>query len=121
MSRVTPEEVKKLVDTDLDNCVIQVWIDSASCVVDSISDCVGDNSKLTSIELYLSAHLVAMLDPETRGYVTKEKTKDLETTYSDVSEVKNSIDNTIYGMTANMLSNGCLANTSDRATSFCAV
>lgn len=122
MSRVTPEEVKTIVDTDLTDPVIQIWIDAANSVVNDNSECIGgDEDRLEQVELYLSAHFIAMLDTSTRGFVTKEKAEDLETSYSTPGNVKNMIDNTAWGTTANKLSNGCLANTSDRAVSFCSI
>ena len=120
MSRVTPEEVKAIIDTSLEDPVIQVWIDAANTIVNSNADCIGgDEALLTQVELYLSAHFVGMLDPEIRGFVTKEKLEVFETTYSNPVSIKNNIDNTPYGTTANMLSNGCLANTSDKIADVC--
>ena len=122
MSRVTPTEVKEIVTTDLVDAVIQVWIDGANTIVTKNSDCIGgDEALLTRVELYLSAHFVAMLDPDTRGYVTKEKLEQFETTYSAPAGLSNIIDNTTYGTTANMLSGGCLATTSDKAISLFAL
>lgn len=116
MSRVTPAEVKAVVSTTLDDAVVQTWIDAANAVVNSKSDCIGgDEDLLTQIELMLSAHFVAMLDPELRGFVTKEKLDVFETTYSNPVTLKNTIDNTPYGTTANMLSGGCLASTTEKA------
>lgn len=120
MSRVTPEEVKAIIDTSLDDPVIQVWIDAANTIVNANADCIGgDEALLTQVELYLSAHFVGMLDPEIRGFITKEKLEVFETTYSNPVSIKNNIDNTPYGTTANMLSNGCLANTSDKSAEVC--
>lgn len=120
MSRVTPSEVKAIVATSLDDAVVQVWIDGAHSVVNSVSGCVGsDEALLKQVELYLSAHMVAMLDPALRGFITKEGPSGFETSYSNPVSVKNCIDGTPWGMTANMLSNGCLANTSDKAASAC--
>jgi hypothetical protein len=122
MSRVTPEEVKAIVTTSLTDPVIQVWIDGANAIVNESADCIGnDEAILTQVELYLSAHLVAMLDPELRGFVTKEKLDVFETTYSNPVTIKNNIDNTPYGTMANRLSNGCLANIDDKAVSFFSV
>jgi hypothetical protein len=123
MSRVTPAEVKVIVATSLADPIVQVWIDAANTVVNNNVECInGTEAELTQIELYLSAHFVAMLDPSTRGYVTKDKIANaFETEYSDPAAIANTIDNTVYGTTANMLSNGCLANASDRAISLCAL
>lgn len=119
-SRVTPEEVKEIVATSLTDSVIQVWIDGANSIVNANADCIGgDEALLTQVELYLSAHFVAMLDPKLRGFITKRKLEVFETTYSNPVTLKNIIDNTPYGTTANMLSNGCLANASDKSAEVC--
>lgn len=116
MSRVTPTEVKAIITTPLADPVIQIWIDGANTIVTANADCIGgDDALLTQVELYLSAHFIGMLDPAVRGFVTKEKLDVFETTYSNPVTLSNVIDNTPYGTTANMLSGGCLANTSDRA------
>jgi len=118
MSRVTPTEVKAIVSTSLDDSVVQVWIDGANTIINSKSECIGgDEAKLKQIELMLSAHFVGMLDPEIRGFVTKEKLDVFETTYSNPVTLKNNIDNTTYGTTANMLSGGCLASINDKVAS----
>lgn len=115
MSRVTPTEVKVIVTTTLTDPVVQVWIDSANSIVTDNEACIdGDEAKLTMVELYLSAHFIAMLSPKTRGFVTKRKLDVFETDYSNPVMLKNTIDNTTYGTTANMLSGGCLANTTDK-------
>tara|TARA_R110002051_G_scaffold324424_2_gene421622 strand:+ start:21869 stop:22237 length:369 start_codon:yes stop_codon:yes gene_type:complete len=122
MSRVTPTEVKQIVSTALDDSIVQTWIDGANTIVTDSSECIGGvETLLTKVELYLSAHFIAMLDPELRGFVTKEKLDVFETSYSNDITMQNNIDNTPYGTTANMLSKGCLANTSDRAVSFCSL
>jgi len=117
-SRVTPAEVKAIVSTALADAIIQVWIDGANSIVTENSDCIsGGEDVLTQVELYLSAHFIAMLDPSLKGFVTREKLGTFETSYSNPVTLKNTIDNTTYGTTANMLSNGCLANTTDKASS----
>ncbi len=114
-SRVTPTEVKQIVDTALLDPVVQIWIDSANTILFNNLLCLTvDEIILKQIELFLSAHFIAMLDAELRGFVTKEKVDVFETTYSNPINLINSIDNTPYGTTANMLSGGCLANTSDK-------
>ena len=117
MSRVTPEEVTDIVETDLVDTVVQVWIDGANTIVNANADCIGsDESVLTQVELYLSAHFVAMLDSETRGYITKDKIDTFETSYSTPTGLDHIMDNTAYGTTANMISGGCLANVNKSVT-----
>lgn len=114
-SRVTPAEVRVIIETTLTDPVMQVWIDGANTIVTANATCIGgDDTLLKQVELYLSAHFIGMLDPAIRGFVTREKLDVFETTYSNPVTLANMIDNTVYGTTANMLSNGCLANTSDR-------
>lgn len=120
MSRVTPEEVKAVIATALADPIVQTWIDAANTIVNDNADCIGnDETKLTQVELYLSAHFVGMLDPKIRGFVTKTKLDVFEKTFSNPVTLKNNIDNTPYGTTANMLSGGCLANTSDKSADVC--
>jgi len=121
MSRVTPAEVKSIVDTNLDNATLQTWIDGASVIVTASEACIGDNGVLKQVELYLSAHLVAMLDPSLRGFVVKEGPAGFQTTYANPVVVRDSIDGTPFGTMANSLSNGCLAGSTDRAVSLCSL
>lgn len=119
MSRVTPAEVKAIVTTSLIDSVIQTWIDVANTIINENAACIsGAEALLTQIELQLSAHYIAMLDANTRGYITKEKTEMLETTYSNPVAMINNLDNTTFGTAANALSKGCLANISDQAIGF---
>lgn len=112
MSRVTPAEVKVIIATTLPDPVIQVWIDAAHAVVNDNADCIGkDEAGLTQVELYLSAHFIGMLDQTGKGSITKEGLPGFETTYSSPANVSRDLDKTTYGVTANMLSGGCLANT----------
>ena len=100
MSRVTPEQVKAIIETGLADPIIQTWIDAANTIVNANADCIGnDEAVLTQVELYLSAHFVGMLDSEVRGFITKEELDGFETTYSNPVKLKNNIDNTPYGTT----------------------
>lgn len=110
-TRVTPTEVKAIVATTLDDPVVQVWIDAANSVVNENTACIGgDDALLTQVELYLSAHFIALVDPGLdRSRVSKEKTEELETDYN-VTKLMGNVNDTVYGTTANMLSKGCLTN-----------
>lgn len=115
MSRVTPAEVNAILTTTIDDTTMQIWINAASAVVTRFSPCIGgDESLLTQVELYLSAHFVALLDPTKRGPVIKVKLDVLETTYGSMAQEKDSIESTTYGKTANILANGCLTEYKDR-------
>lgn len=115
MSRVTPAEVKEIIDTDLSDAVIQIWIDSANTIVNDNKECIGDDeSKLTQVELYLSAHFISMIDTSSGGKgIEKEKFEGMETTFSSI-DASDKISSTVYGQTANMLSGGCLGKVQDR-------
>ncbi len=111
MARVTPTEVKVVIPTTLTDPVIQVWIDSANVIVDSAAACInGDEALLTKVELFLSSHFVALVDPDadsSKSSIKQEKTQDITTTYN-TAELKNNINDTVYGRAANSLSKGCL-------------
>lgn len=123
MSRVNPTEVKVIITTSLTDPAIQTWIDVANTIINNKINCIGsDEVLLTQIELQLSAHFVGMEDPEIRGFITKESISgEFETTYSNPIKLTNTIDNTRYGIAANMLSNGCLSEISDKPIFFASV
>lgn len=110
-SRVTPTEVKAIVATTLADPIVQTWIDAANAVVNENSSCIGgDDALLTQVELYLSAHFIALVDPGLdSSRVSKEKTEELETDFN-VAKLMGNVNDTVYGTTANMLSKGCLTN-----------
>lgn len=110
-SRVTPTEVKAIVETTLADPIVQTWIDAANAVVNENSSCIGgDDALLTQVELYLSAHFIALVDPGLdSSRVSKEKTEELETDFN-VAKLMGNVNDTVYGTTANMLSKGCLTN-----------
>jgi len=110
-TRVTPAEVKAIVATTLADPIVQTWIDAANAIVNEQSACIGgDEPLLTQVELYLSAHFLALVDPELdRSRVSKEKTEELQTDYN-VAKLMGNVNDTVYGTTANMLAKGCLTN-----------
>jgi hypothetical protein len=123
MSRVTPAEVTAIVETTLTDTIVQIWIDAASEIVDQKADCIGasDTDLLKQVELYLSAHMVAMLPTGgSGGVVSREKFDVMETTYVTAS-IDKLIDSTVYGQTANQLSGGCLSDINDQKASFASI
>ena len=110
-SRVTPTEVKAIVATTLTDPIVQTWIDAANSVVNENAACIGgDDALLTQVELYLSSHFIALVDPGLdNSRVSKEKTEELETDFN-VAKLMGNVNDTVYGTTANMLSKGCLTN-----------
>ena len=120
MSRVTPEEVKAIIDTDLSDAVVQIWIDAANTIITANAECIGgDEALLTQVELFLSAHNIGMLDPNVRNQIKKEGPDGFQTEFMQSANVSDElINSTVYGQQANRLSNGCLANVDDRAVTF---
>lgn len=118
MSRVTPAEVKTLVSSTLTDPIIQIWIDAADSIITSKAECIGkDEAGLTQVELYLASHFIAMLDPANTGQITKTKIDVFETSFSESGLSLELLNKTPYGVTANMLSLGCLISTTKaRAT-----
>lgn len=77
-NRVTAAEVKVVINTDILDANVTSFIDIANEIVTSELTPTSDlsDARLTSIELYLSAHFVAISDPDEgmkiREYVTDE-------------------------------------------------
>ena len=110
-ARVTIAEVKVVIGTTLTDPVIQVWIDASNTVVNQAADCInGDEALLKQIELFLSSHFVALIDPDSdasNSQIKSEKIESVSFTYA-TAELSRNINDTPYGQTANFLSNGCL-------------
>jgi hypothetical protein len=108
MSRVTADEVILLTSTAISECIVNAWIGAATKIVDGISECVNNDETLTAIELQLSAHLIVMQDPTAgNSQVTSMKNEGTQTQFN-AATLQGNINDTIYGRTANMLSDGCL-------------
>jgi len=118
-TRVTPAEVKAIVASALADPIVETWIDAANAIVNDNSDCIGgDEPLLTQVELYLSAHFLALVDPDLdRSRVSKEKTEQLETDYN-VAKLMGNVNDTVYGTTANMLAKGCLTDVNQAPATF---
>jgi hypothetical protein len=65
--RVTPDEVKTIIDTDLTN--LMPFIKAANLIVDNVlaSDSNMAAGQLEQIELWLAAHFIAVRDPVARS------------------------------------------------------
>ncbi len=95
-ARVNASEVKELINTDLTDVIVASSIDIASRFIDEvISGLAAD--RLADIELYLSAHFVAMRDQD-EGAITEEKVGDGQVKYS--GEFGKSLNLTRYGQMA---------------------
>ena len=60
MARVDPSDVKKILDTDLSDSIIEAYIFGASATVDKVLNNSGLTSvHLKEIERFLTAHMIA--------------------------------------------------------------
>lgn len=124
MSRVTPTDVKEIKPTDIDDTIVQVWIDAASSIVDIVAASCPDitDDVLAQIELYLTAHLLETVQPTAASNVQSQTVaaSSLKFTYGNSGGMKG-VESSAYGVTANMLSGGCLATVNQKPAFFCAV
>ncbi len=115
MTRVNDAEVRTIRPSDtIDD--YSPFIETASVVVDGLSTGCGSSfsdTKLTQIELYLAAHYGAVSDPD----VVRERFENDEKTYQSGNRQMYGILRDSWGQTANMLSNGCLAELEKRTAS----
>ncbi len=121
MARVTATEVKVILPsaTTLDDPQIEAAIEAATCVVDAVevSSCGEDLTAacLKQTELYLSAHFAAVT--ENTLSLTKEKSIcGGEATYG--FKFSEGVKGTPFGMMANTISSGCLAEFDKQPVSF---
>lgn len=96
--RVTNTQVKQIIDTSLDDDVIDAHIAVASRLVDDLLTGKGmDASRLADIELYLSAHFVAVRDQDA-GELTRLTVGDTDATYG--GDLGRALSFTRYGQQA---------------------
>lgn len=114
MPRVTVEEVRKIIDTDITDNEIQAFIATANSLVDSVLPNQGISEELLiEIEKWLSAHFVSIKDPRLRQLRIGEVT---ETYYGRGGE---GLNHTPYGQQVLLLDyTGSFANLGKRKASF---
>ena len=113
MPRVSEREVKVILPTitTLTDPQIEAARDAASCMVDNIAaDCASDlnDATLKNVELYLSAHLCAVTESTLSIRSETDACSGSSATYGFV--IGDGVKGTPFGLTANMLSGGCLAD-----------
>ncbi len=97
-ARVNASEVKELINTDLTDVIVASSIDIASRFIDDIVVGAGLSAdRLADVELYLSAHFVAMRDQD-EGMITEQDVGDAKVKYS--GEFGKSLNLTRYGQMA---------------------
>lgn len=96
MARVTANQVKSVISTSLDD--ITLFMEAAEILVnENLSDKGFSADRLEKIELFLSAHFIAMSEPQLKS----EKMGDSTDTYFGVSGFN--ILSSLYGQSAAML------------------
>lgn len=112
--RVTAEEVKQIIDTDLTEEEVDPFIQSANVLVTSVMTSSGASDDLLSeIEKWLSAHFVAIRDPRLKQIKIGEIT---ESYYGTSGQ---GLNHTPYGQQVLMLDyTGSFSNLGKRKASF---
>lgn len=109
MSRVSASQIRVIIASTKTDSELQQIADIASRQVDRLAETSCGSSfsadTLTDIELYLSAHLVALSDRN--AFLQSEKFENYSATYQQ-QNVGDDLMSTTYGQAANMLSDGCL-------------
>ena len=113
-TRATPEDVRAINGSTLDDAAIQPFIDTAHILVDSVLICANTTEDvLTQAEAWLSAHLMSVSSigsSDGGGSSKSSESFDLYSITWGVSMATGSgVLATNYGSVANTLLNGCLA------------
>lgn len=119
MARTAPAEVKAITGSTLDDAVIQIFIDAASCIIDQIEACTigkGISSDcLVKAETFLAAHLLSLSGVgQTSGIKKRETFENWTVEYAISSFSGTGVMSTPYGMSANSLTGGCLQEVDKR-------
>ena len=104
MARVTDAEVKDIKQVSIDTTP---FINAANLIVSDLNSKCNksfDETRLTQIELYLSAHFAGTFAPE----IVSEKFENTANVYQVGSLSLSGVMSDKYGQMANMLSDSCL-------------
>lgn len=110
VTKPTVADVRVIIDTDLLDASVQVYIDDAAVLVNTcILPLTADAQ--TAVIKYVAAHLVSVRDAEGgSGVVVSEKLGDAQTSYAAMPLGKQ-LQSSTYGQSALLFDpNGCLAN-----------
>ena len=98
MSRTSATEVKKIIETDIDDSDIEAYIsDANNLITDILSDTGMSESRLTTIEKWFTAHLLAC---SREKQARREALGDAEITYQGSTAMD--LDSTMYGQQVRM-------------------
>jgi len=99
MSRVSATQVKEIMETDLEDTVIEAFITAANLTVtELLGTSALSDATLLEIERWMAAHLIASTIDRA---VDKENTGPTGVTYSGKTAM--GLDSTLYGQTCKLL------------------
>ena len=115
----TPEQVKAINGSTLEDSAIQPFIDAAVCIMTQVEACmIGkgiSDSCQTQAAAWLAAHLMASAGIDNKSRVkSEEKFEGYSVKWAQSQVSGQGIMGTTYGMTANSMSGGCLQETDKR-------
>lgn len=120
MARTTPDQVREINGSTLDDASINPFIEAASCLVDRVvaSGCADSLSStcLSSAEAFLTCHIMSgssVGESGGGGIKTQEKFENYSVEFQR-STTGDGVLGTSYGITANSLLNGCLVEVDKR-------
>lgn len=115
----TPEQVRAINGSTLDDAAIQPFIDAAVCVLEQVEPCmVGkgiSESCQTQAAAWLAAHLMgSSAVGQTSGVKQSETFENYTVTWARSQVQGDGIKSTPYGQAANSISGGCLQEVDKR-------
>lgn len=103
MARTNIEDVKKVINTDLENEAIFVFMGAANRFITDVLATSGLSAiQLQDIEMYLTAHLVAVRDKD-EGRVQQQRIGDRSAEIAYSGTFRDYLHSTSYGQTAALL------------------
>lgn len=68
MSRITVDDVREILDTELDDTSLMAFTEDAHTVVNTrLAPYTGDETSLAAVETYVAAHLATSKDPRVQS------------------------------------------------------
>jgi hypothetical protein len=111
MARTDSIKVKAVNGSTLDDSTIQVFIDTATLLIDGVQTCANvSDEQLIQAETYLTCHLMEHAQAGGGVGIGSIKSETIETMKTDYERgASGGIKSTNYGMIADTLVNGCLS------------
>lgn len=120
----TPEEVRAITGSTLEDTQIEPFITIAGCVVAGLSACLAakgvDADCSSKAEVWLAAHFMSVSGVAGDIRVKKrEKFENYDVEWATAQLNGQGVKSTHYGQTANMLTMGCLAESDKSPALIC--